>query len=237
MTEWAVKRFYKSAEFAGGPGRYVVTLDGREAKTPAGEELWVPVRDLAEAIAAEWEAQDEIIDPGTMPMMRLAATAIDRIGPRRAEVVDIMMQFGETDLLCYRAESPADLAERQAAVWQPLLDWAAEAHGAEMTVTVGIVPVPQPAPALDALRGPVEAFDDAALTAASAAAAATGSLIVALALAAGQIGTAEAVEAAFLDEDFRMERWGEDEEEMERRERICAEIEAAARFLKLCTAA
>ena len=118
-------------------------------------------------IAAEWAAQEDEIRPLTMPMMRLAATAIDRIGKERAAIVGQIAAYGGSDLLCYRAESPAPLIERQAALWQPLLDWAAEAHGARLAATQGITHVTQDQGALDALRAALEALDDCRLAAVS----------------------------------------------------------------------
>lgn len=195
--------------------------------------LATPTAGLAEAIAAEWAAQDDEIRPSTMPMMRLAAAAIDRIGTERAVIVDQIAAYGGSDLLCYRADSPAPLVERQAELWQPLLDWATEAHGARLTVTHGITHVAQDQVALDFLRTAVEALDDCRLAAVSHLTATCGSLVIALAIAARHIGAAEATAASQLDELWQAEQWGEDAEATQRHDNLAQEIGDAVRFLDL----
>jgi len=231
------KRFYKQAaateEQGGGHG---VALDGRPIRTPGGAMLTAPTAALAEAIAAEWAAQDDEIRPLTMPMMRLAATAIDRIGTERAAIVDQITAYGGSDLLCYRAEAPAPLIERQALLWQPLLDWAAEAHGARLAVAQGITHVAQDQAALDALRAAVDDLDDCRLAAVSHLTASCGSLVIALAIAAHHIGAAEATAASQLDELWQAEQWGEDAEATERHDNLAREIADAARFMALLEA-
>jgi chaperone required for assembly of F1-ATPase len=228
------KRFYKEAAvIALDGGGHGVALDGRPIRTPGGARLAAPTLALAEAIAAEWEAQDEDIRPLTMPMMRLAATAIDRIGKERAAIVDGVAAYGGSDLLCYRAEGPDRLVERQAELWQPLLDWAAEAHGARLGVTQGIGHVAQDVAALAALRGAVAALDDYRLAAVSQLTASCGSLVVALALEAGHIDAGRATAASQLDEDWQAEQWGHDKEAADRRRNVAGEIADAARFLEL----
>jgi len=231
------KRFYKQVAVTivedGGHG---IALDGRPIRTPGGAPLTAPTAALAEAIAAEWAAQDDEIRPLTMPMMRLAATAIDRIGKERAAIVDQIAAYGGSDLLCYRAESPASLIERQATLWQPLLDWAAEAHGARLVVTRGITHVAQDQAALDALRAAVDDLDDCRLAAVSHFTATCGSLVIALAIAARHIGAAEATAASQLDEEWQAEQWGEDAEATERHGNLAREIADAARFMELLEA-
>ncbi len=228
------KRFYKQAaaiDVEGGG--YGVALDGRPIRTPGGVALAAPGTALAEAIAAEWAAQEEDIRPLTMPMMRLAATAIDRVGRERSAIVDSVSAYGGSDLLCYRAETPAALVERQAALWQPMLDWSAETHGARLAVTHGITHVAQDRAALDALRAAVEALDDFRLAAVSQLTAGCGSLVIALAVSAGHVGAEEAAAASLLDEEWQAEQWGEDAEATERRRNLAREIADAARFLDL----
>jgi chaperone required for assembly of F1-ATPase len=228
------KRFYKLASVVDAEdGGHGVALDGRPIRTPGGAMLTAPTPALAEAIAAEWAAQDDEIRPSTMPMMRLAATAIDRIGTERAVIVDQVAAYGGSDLLCYRAESPAPLIDRQAALWQPLLDWAAEVHGARLAVTRGITHVAQDQTALDALRAAVEDLDDCRLAAVSHLTATCGSLVIALAIAARHIGAAEATAASQLDEQWQAEQWGEDAEATERHDNLAREIGDAARFMDL----
>ena len=227
------KRFYKEAVTVAAGGGHGVALDGRPIRTPGGAPLTAPTAALAETIAAEWAAQEDEIRPLTMPMMRLAATAIDRIGNERSAIVDQIAAYGGSDLLCYRAESPAPLVARQAALWQPLLDWAAETHGARLAVTQGITHVAQDQAALDALRAAVEALDDSRLAAVSQLTPICGSLVIALAIVAGHIGADEATAASLLDEKWQAEQWGEDEEAAERHENLAKEIAAAVRFLEL----
>jgi chaperone required for assembly of F1-ATPase len=231
------KRFYKQAAVTDAEGGgYGVALDGRPIRTPGGAPLTTPTVALAEAIAAEWAAQGDEIRPLTMPMMRLAATAIDRIGNERTVIVDQIAAYGGSDLLCYRAESPGPLIERQAALWQPLLDWVAEAHGARLTVTHDITHVAQDRAALDALGAAVEALDDRRLAAVSQLTATCGSLVIALAVAARHIGAEEATAASLLDEIWQIEQWGEDAEATERHEKLAQEIADAVRFLELLEA-
>jgi chaperone required for assembly of F1-ATPase len=233
MKAAAVKRLFETAAVAVAEGGFTVTLDGRPALTPGGAPLTLPGRALAEAVAAEWAAQDEEIRPHTMPLTGLANSAVDGVAPGRRAVVEHAVKYAATDLLCYRAGNQPELARRQHAEWQPLLDWAADALGAPLAVTEGIAPVDQPAAALDALGRAVEALDHMELAALSSLTAACGSLVLALALAAGRIGASEAYALSQLDETYQIEKWGADDEAAARRQAVRAEIEAAAAFLAL----
>lgn len=233
MMRGPMKRFYEQAEVAEHPEGFAVTLDGRPVMSPARTRLVVPSRILAEAIADEWAAQEETIQPQEMMMTRLAATAADRVSPARPEVVATVAGYAASDLVCYRAEAPAELVARQEAVWQPLLDWLAKAHGAALVVTEGVIPVAQPEAALAACRRAVEAHDDHALAALATATEATGSLVIALALSARRLDAAGAWEASQVDETWQSEQWGGDHEAAERRAAIRADIEHSARFLDL----
>jgi len=168
-----------------------------------------------------------------MPLTRLANSALDRVAPRRTEVLDQVAAYGASDLVCFRAEKPAALVERQATAWQPLVDWAAATLAAPLQVTSGIVPITQPPETLAALRMALEALDDFELGAVGQLTATTGSLVIALALDAGRLTPDEAFAASQLDETFQMEAWGEDDEALARRAALEAEIAAAARFLAL----
>lgn len=225
------KRFYKQAATQEQPDGIAVTLDGRPVRTPAGTPLRLPAAALAEAVAAEWQAQGEHIRPDGMPLMQLAATALDRVAPNRAAVIEELLRFAGTDLLCYRAETAGELRDRQARVWQPVLDWAAERFQASLCVTHGIMPIAQPDDALAALRRALEGLDDWRLTALQAATAATGSLLLGLALIDGRLDAAQAFAAAQLDELYQAEMWGDDEEAEERRERLRLDIDATARLV------
>ncbi len=226
-----MKRFYKEAAAEPGDGAFVVALDGKSVRTPGKQPLRVPTRRMADAIAAEWRDQGDEIVPVSMPLTRLANSALDSTAPNRAQVIDQVSAYGGADLLCYRAEEPADLIERQSAEWQPVLDWLGAAHGATLTVTSGILPVAQPPAALAAIVTVVAAFDDFRLTGLHAATAAAGSVALGLALATGRIDADAAWRAAHLDELYQEGRWGGDAEAASRREALRGEIAAAARFM------
>ncbi len=230
-----MKRFYREATVVSEQGRYSVTLDGRPVLSPGKSPLELPTRLLAESVSAEWNAQGEEIDPASMPMTRFANSAIDRIRPRRDEVVNEIAAYAETDLLCYRTATPEGLAERQAFTWQPLLDWAATQYGASLRVTQEIIPVAQDKDAVAALRNQIVSRDEFALSALHSLTAASGSVVIALAVAESRIDPKEASAASLIDETYQAEEWGEDPESIARWEAIGAEIEAAARFLAAVT--
>ncbi len=231
-----MKRFYREVTARRADGGMEVCLDGRPIKTPAKAALALPTVALAEAVADEWRAQKQDIDPVAMPLTRLANTAIDRIVPRRAEVIEEIVAYGGSDLVCYRVERPADLAARQTAVWQPLLDWLAAQHGARLETLFGVTHHAQPRAALDALGRAVDRFADMELAALHSATSASGSLVIALALAAREIDAEAAFAASTLDETFQAERWGEDEEAALRWAELRADLAAAADFIEFCRA-
>lgn len=228
-----MKRFYREASVAPDVGGFRVTLDGRPARTPAKRPLVLPARAAAEAVAAEWAAQPESFEPAGMRLTRLANTAIDRVAPNRDAVLAEVARFAATDLVCYRADAPAELASRQHEEWQDLVEWAEERYGAKLAVTAGVLPADQPAAALEALRRAIGAYDDFALTALHAATAAAGSLVIGLALGEGRIDAERAFAASCLDELFQAERWGEDAEAAARRVALRDDIAAASRFFAL----
>ena len=228
-----MKRFYREVTTCPLAGGWGIALDGRPMRTPSKAELIVPTAALAAAIAAEWEAQQGDIRPATMPLTRLAATAIDRTASQRELVASETANYASTDLVCYRAEHPPALIARQEAAWQPLIDWAIARYDAGLAVTSGIVPHPQPPATLKAFAAAVAAQDDFRLTALHTATAACGSLVIALALLEGRVDAGEAFAASQLDESFQIEAWGEDVEEAQRRAALAADIAAAARFVRL----
>jgi len=227
------KRFYVQAQAVAAATGFAIQLDGKPVKTPAGRPLEVPSLALAEAIAEEWAAQDEMVIPATMPLTQLASTALDRVEPERAHITGELMAYAGTDLLCYRAEIPVDLAARQARDWQPLLDWATLALDAPLVVTTTVLAVTQPPLALAALERTLNRTDPWRLTAIQSAAAALGSLVLALALAEGRLSATEAFDLSQLDETYQIEQWGEDYEAADRRAALAADIAAAARLLEL----
>jgi chaperone required for assembly of F1-ATPase len=228
-----VKRFYRAVGVEPEGGRYRIVLDGRPAYTPAKRPLALPARAAADAVAAEWEGQGEEFEPGALRLTRLANTAIDRVAGNRPAVVAEVTRFAATDLVCYRAGEPKELVRRQAQAWHPLVEWAGQRHGAALRVTEGVVPTAQSKEALAALTRAVESYDDFALTALHAATAASGSLVIGLALGEGRIDAEAAFAAACLDETFQAEQWGVDVEAEARRTALKADIETAARFLAL----
>jgi chaperone required for assembly of F1-ATPase len=226
-----VKRFYKEVSVAAAAEGHQVLLDGRPVRTPARRALAVPSATLAAAVADEWRAQGETLQPASMALTRLISTAIDRMPALRAAAIDEVLGYAETDLLCYRAATPADLADRQQQRWQPWLDWLARSHGVELVVTTEMLPVPQPETALARLRSSLEPLDDWRLVGLHAVTTALGSVVLGLALFEGEIDAEQAIAASLLDEQFEIDRWGR-EREMERRHNALRyDVEAAARFL------
>ena len=224
------KRFYKAASTRALGDGHSVVLDGRAVRTPGGATLVLPTAGLASAIAAEWDAQGATVEPATMPLTRLAATTIDRVMPAPATVADELAAWGGSDLVCYRADSPVSLAERQRLRWQPLVDWARQRHRAALAVTSGVMPVEQPERAVAALRGALHGFDACALMTVHAVTLGTGSLVVALALADGRLTGQEAFEAGALEDLYALEVWGEDAAARRALLALNAEILAAQRF-------
>jgi chaperone required for assembly of F1-ATPase len=207
--------------------------DGRPVRTPLGMALVLPTEALAAAVAAEWEAQKAEIVPTAMPLTQIANTALDRVGPDRGSFRASVAAFGRSDLLCQRAEVPADLVRRQEDQWGPLLGWAAARFGARLAVGAGVMPVVQPGEAIAALETALAGLDDWTLAALGVVAWASGSLVLALAVVEGRIGGEEAFALAALDEVWQNERWGEDMEAVARRDAIAADLAAAARFVRL----
>jgi len=231
-----VKRFYERAGTRPEGEGWTVTLDDKPIRTPGKHPLVVPTAALAEAIAAEWAAQGETVEPAAMPLTQVANTAIDRVHPQRTAIVADAAAYAETDLLCHRADAPADLVARQAELWQPLLDWAGETLGATLVVTRGLLPVPQPQAALDAVRAEVEALDPWRLTAVRMITGQSGSILVALAVDRGRIDAAAADAVAHVDDDYQAGRWGRDAQAEARRRTVAAEIATAAHFAELARA-
>ena len=228
-----VAKFYKTVAVAEEAGAFVVQLDGRPVKTPARALLAVPTMKLAEAIAEEWRAQGELLDPATMPLTRLAYAAIDTAPHHHARIADEILGYGGSDLLCYRAEAPRALVARQAEAWDPLLDWAAERFGARLAVGAGIAFVEQSRESRDAFAAALMGRDDFTLVALHGAASLTGSLVLALAMVEARLSAEEAFALSRLDETFQSEAWGPDAEAEARAARLGQELAAIARFLRL----
>lgn len=232
-----LKRFYKDVAVRPAEEGHAIALDGRGVKTPLNVALILPTRALADAVAAEWALQGETLSLAAMPLTQLANTVLDRVRPAQESFRAVVAAFGRGDLVCYRAEAPAELVRRQEELWTPLMDWAAERYGAKLKVGQGIMPIAQPPEALAALERAVGELDDWTLAAAGAAAAAGGSLVLSLALMEGRVDGAQASRIVLLDEIWQAERWGQDREESARQDSIAADIAAAARFAELSKAA
>ncbi|MEK0085548.1 ATP12 family chaperone protein [Benzoatithermus flavus] len=231
-----MQRFYKDVAVGAEADGFTVLLDGKPVRTPARRLLLLPTRALAEAVAEEWRAQGETLAADAMRLTRLATTVVDLMPTRRGDAIEEVAGFADTDLLCYRASSPATLVERQEASWQPWLDWAERQYDARLQPASGIMPVEQSETALKALKAAVARLGDWRLVGLHAATTALGSLILGLALERGAIDGERAFETAYLDELFEIEEWGEDAEQTRRHERLRADVAAAERFLRLLAA-
>ena len=262
MRPEPVKRFYRAVDVREDNGRHALTLDGRDVRTPGRNRLEAVSRSLMLRVAEEWARQGETLDPADMPITRLLNSAIDGVARRMEETRAEIVRYAGSDLLCYRADAPQTLAERQRLAFDPVLDWAAETLGARFALAAGVMHVEQPPETLAAVRAALEDFDDpAALASLSVMTSLTGSAILALATAAvrrqpdaggprgrmeraarrrpwprpayGFLSPSDAWRAAHVDEDFQNELWGVDEEAAARRAARWREMEAAAAVLRL----
>ncbi|WP_374656588.1 ATP12 family chaperone protein [Dongia sp.] len=233
MQATAPRRFYRTAAAQKGESGWNVALDGKLLRSPGKLALDLPSRALAQAIAAEWDAQSEHVRPHSMPLMQLAATAIDRVRPERARIVPELAGYGATDLVCYRAAEPPVLVEREAQAWDALLDWLRRRYDVSLLTTSGIVAVAQPPATMEALTRVIDGHDDFALAALATLVHAAGSLVIGLAVMEGEITPEQAAHAAQLDELYQSERWGEDQEAIAHRVAQLADLVAARRFLDL----
>jgi chaperone required for assembly of F1-ATPase len=236
------RRFYKEAAAQERDGGFVLLLDGRVAKTPGGNDLALPTMAAARALADEWAALGEMIDPALMPLTRIVNSAIDGVARRLAVTVEEIVKYAGSDLVCYRASEPRALALAQASAWDPILAFARKKLGATFISTEGVVFIEQPIPASMAVKeviariakgGPAAPFALAALLVMTTL---TGSALIALAVVHGEITPTEAWRAAHVDEDFEMRAWGEDAEALRRRARQWHEMEAAAVLWQLTMA-
>ncbi len=233
------KRFYAAASVEPREGGFALLLDGRPAKTPAKRSLALPSRPLGEAVAAEWNAQVEVIDPAVMPLTRIANTAIDGVAEQVEAVAAEVKTYLTSDLLVYRAGDPVPLSEAQARAWDPVLDWARESFGARFILAEGITFVAQPAPTLAAMGEVVDAVVGQGAAAPFRLAGLhvmttlTGSALLALAVLHGRLTPDAAWAAAHVDETFQESHWGSDAEALDRRERRWTDMRAAARLALL----
>ncbi|WP_137785085.1 ATP12 family protein [Sphingomonas sp. 3P27F8] len=227
-----MKRFWNEVSLDEGGG---VLLDGRTVRTPGRARLALPTAALAEVIAEEWRGVAETLDPRLMPLTGLANAAIDRIAPDPAPFVKDIARYAESDLTCYRAETPAELVARQKAAWNPLLDWARRRYDVHFETTAGVMHVDQPEATLARISDAVATYDPFALAALQTIVGATGTIVGTLALAEGVIDPDALWRAAQIDEDWQIEKWGDDELATRAREAKRADFDAATRFLAALT--
>ena len=228
-----MKRFWKAAEIAEATDGYGVALDGRPVRTPARAELVVPSKVLAEAVAAEWNESVEEIDPRGMPLTGLANAAIDRVAPDKENYAAGIASYGETDLVCYRAEGPEALVRRQAESWDALIDWARRRYDVDFVCQTGIMHVRQPEDTVRMLAHAVAALDSFQLAGLSPLVTIGGSLVAALAVLEGMLPAEAAWEAVSLDDRWQLEQWGDDPEARAALDARRRDFLAAARFLEL----
>jgi chaperone required for assembly of F1-ATPase len=224
------KRFYKSVAVT---DQFAIALDGRNVKTPLKAPLVLPTRALAEAVAAEWDAQIDVINPHAMPLTKLANTAIDRAVPEKSKIVAELLEFAGSDMVCYRAESPAGLVQRQITHWDPIIAWAKTDLKVGFITVCTITHKNQSPAALQALEASIMALDPFSFVAIHNLTTLTGSVLLATMLAMGKIPTEAAWRAANVDEDWQIETWGEDADAMARRTERLNEFSASVKFLNL----
>jgi len=227
MSQTFAKRFYETVRYEPHGDGYAVLLDGRVLKTPKKAELIIDREDRAARVAAEWDAQEREINPSLMPATRLMNVACEQTPQRRPDLITEARRYAQTDLLCYRAAAPADLAARQARAWDPLLIWAA-AQGITLNTVSGIIAISQPDESLDVMAARAQAMDDVSLTLFVHFISVFGSAVLGLAVMSAHITAAEAFELSRLDEAYQIEQWGEDEEAQQRIEFIRRETLALA---------
>jgi chaperone required for assembly of F1-ATPase len=223
------KRFYTEVSLGEEADGFTILLDGKPVKTPAKNALALPTREAAELVVAEWAAQGEHIDPATMPITKLANTAIDAVANSLDEVFDEIVRFAGSDLLCYRADAPKELVARQAKHWDPVIAWIATAHHARFILAEGVMHQEQPATAIAAFAAALDAYRDPfRISCINVVTTLTGSAILALAFADGAFDLDTVWTLAHVDEDWTSEHWGSDEEAEARREARYGEYAAAA---------
>ena len=223
------KRFYKDVSIGRTDDGHTVLLDGRAVRTPAKRPLAVASAALADRLKDEWNAQVEVIDPARMPVTRLVNTALDGVADNREAVVDEIVRFAGTDMICYRADSPERLVERQHEGWDPVLAWAADALGARFILAEGVIHQEQPQPAIAAFVVALEKFvSPLEIACLHTVTTLTGSAMLALAFAHGRLDAEAVWKLAHIDEDWQIEHWGTDEEAFRRRELRWQELEVAA---------
>ena len=228
-----LKRFYTLVSVKPKEDHFAVYLDDRELKTPGKATVQLRNEALAIKIADEWDAQEEHIVPGSMPLTQLICTAVDRITQNRSEIEGLIANYIETDLVCHRVETPIDLAMRQNDAWQPFVDWVQSFYDVNVPVTTSILPMPVDPDVTARIRHVLAQFDDCELAAISVMTQAMGSVILALAIAEGEVDATSAAKASQLDERYQRDLWGSDREDEQRLTNLVADVVSAADFLAL----
>lgn len=226
---------FKSVEIVAAGEGYGIAVDGKRVKTPGRAPLVVSSRALADAVAEEWRRQTRRVDPDTMPLTRFANSAVDGLRDRREEVIADIVAFADSDCLCYRAEHPSALVAMQSRHWDGPLAWASRRFGVEFIVTRGVMPVAQPDATLAALAMALEQYDDFGLVGLHSLTTLTGSAVLAVAIAEGELSPDAAWQAAHVDEDWQISQWGEDGEAASVRARRRAAFDSAVTFVELAT--
>lgn len=212
MADWVAKRFWTEVTVVEQADEFAVQLDGRPVKTPAKTLLTLPTRTMAEALSDEWHAVVEKVDPNVMPFTRSANAALDKVATQFDEVATMLAAYGESDLLCYRADHPEGLVQRQNAAWDPLLDWADATYGARLVTTAGIMPVSQDPKAVKLLIAPLFSASAFELAALHDLIAMSGSLVLALAVTQRRLVPDDAWNLSRIDENWQAEQWGADDD-------------------------
>ena len=234
MSDWAPKRFWKTADAVEVDHGYSVALDGRAVKTPAKNALCVPSLELAKAIAEEWDAQDKTVEPDTMPLTRLANSAVDKVATQHAEVADLLAEYGASDLICYRATGPDALIARQSAAWDSFLDWARQTLDIDLVVQTGVMPIDQPVSSVQRIKELTHQFDAFALTAFHELVSLSGSWVIGMYAMRESVDIDTLWTAAIVDDLFQAEKWGDDDEALEMRALKQHSFSCANRFSQLC---
>ncbi|MEE9428492.1 MAG: ATP12 family protein [Paracoccaceae bacterium] len=212
MDARKMRRFWDSVSVSNIGAGYGISLDSRQVHTPLKEPLILPTRALADAVAAEWLAQGDYVDPGAMPFTRTANSAIDKVLPQKQDVADMLLGYGDCDLLCYRADSPEALVDRQKAAWDPILDWAEQELDARLQLRTGVVHIPQSVAEIERLSAHTQKFNNFELAGFHDLVTLTGSLILGLAATRQTLPVTELWSISRIDEHWQVEQWGEDEE-------------------------
>lgn len=233
MSDQLMKTFWKAVSVVEEDGGFSVRLDDKPLKTPAKAAFTVPSQGLAQAIADEWSALDDKIDPTRLPFTKLCNAAIDNMSEKAGGVVDALTEYGETDLLCYRADSPEGLVERQSAAWEPLLDWVRDRHGIFLVQTTGILPIPQPDASISAFRSWLGEMDNFELMSCHDLVMLSGSIVIARAVVEAHISPEDGWNTSIIDDIWQAEKWGEDEEALALRAVKSRDFATAARMMTL----